>query len=232
VLRYGILALASRYDALKDDNPIDLESTFYHNRCLDLLIRALAQPPETYNPIILAAVVISRHYEELDVENDTQQHHLSGTRNLISHEAVARFAGSCDVAEAASWVHLRQAIYVCIVRSQLMEIPLKTFETFSAFRKDNDSSYANRAVYIFANILRQFFADRSENTSADRTDPVSNLESCKKWDALERDLTMWFDTKPLSFEPPYAEDPDVEAGRPFPFMWMVSTVSGTSARLS
>lgn len=132
VLRYGILALASRYDALKDDNAIDLESTFYHNRCLDLLIRALAQPPETYNPIILAAAVISRQYEELDVDNDIQQHHLSGTKNLLCHEAVARFAGSCDVAEAASWVHLRQAIYVCIVASQQMEIPLKTFETFSA----------------------------------------------------------------------------------------------------
>lgn len=198
-----------------------MESTYYHNRCIDLLIRALAQPPETYNPVILAAAVISCLYEELDVDADTQQYHLSGTRNLLRHETVARFTRECDFAEAVSWVYLRQAIYVCIVRRQPIDIPLEVFETFTAFSKEDDSSYANRVVYIFAKILRAFFPEKSE-------DPTI-CHSCRDWEALERELDLWHDNKPLSFEPPYEESPDFEAGRPFPFMWMVSAVSGANA---
>lgn len=198
-----------------------MESTYYHNRCIDLLIRALAQPPETYNPVILAAAVISCLYEELDVDADTQQYHLSGTRNLLRHETVARFTRECDFAEAVSWVYLRQAIYVCIVRRQPIDIPLEVFETFTAFSKEDDSSYANRVVYIFAKLLRAFFPEKSGDTTV--------CHSCRDWEALERELDLWYDNKPVSFEPPYEENPDFEAGRPFPFIWMVSTVSGASA---
>ena len=63
----GLLALASLYD----DTPNDVESTFYHNKCIKLLIEAFAQPAETWDSTLLTAVVIARLYEENDNETDS-----------------------------------------------------------------------------------------------------------------------------------------------------------------
>lgn len=229
VILYGILALASRYDALGGDQSANmgLESTYYYNRCIELLIRALAQPPDTYSPIILAAAVMSRLYEELDTDAGTPQYHLSGTRNLLRHEVVARFAGHCAIAEAVSWVYLRQAINACIVRRRPMDIPLEIFETFSAFQADDDSSWANRVVYIFAKVVRAFFSGRSGEASAHQPGDNGDADCSEDWDVLESELALWHTERPSSFQSPYEEPPNLESGRPFPFIWMVSTVPGS-----
>ncbi|KAF0643191.1 hypothetical protein FPSE5266_07859 [Fusarium pseudograminearum] len=86
----GLLALASRYDSRCMDTSNDIESTFYHNKCIKLLIKAFAQPPETWDSTLLTAVVIARLYEENENETDSYYHHLSGTQNLLNHEAIAR----------------------------------------------------------------------------------------------------------------------------------------------
>ncbi|KAF5967427.1 transcription regulatory SNF2 [Fusarium coicis] len=147
----GLLALASRYDS-----PSDIESTFYHNKCIKLLIKAFAQPPETWDSTLLTAVVIARLYEENDNETDSFYHHLSGTQNLLNHEVIARFVMQGGLAEAASWVHLRQAIYVYVVRREPLEICLENFERSTVFRRSDDSAYANRAVYNFARLMKLF----------------------------------------------------------------------------
>ncbi|KAF5228074.1 hypothetical protein FAUST_11333 [Fusarium austroamericanum] len=85
----GLLALASRYDSRCMDTSNDIESTFYHNKCIKLLIEAFAQPPETWDSTLLTAVVIARLYEENENETDSYYHHLSGTQNLLNHEAIA-----------------------------------------------------------------------------------------------------------------------------------------------
>ncbi|KAF5620326.1 transcription regulatory SNF2 [Fusarium tjaetaba] len=152
----GLLALASRYDSRCTNTSSDIESTFYHNKCIKLLIEAFAQPPETWDSTLLTAVVIARLYEENDNETDSYYHHLSGTQNLLNHEVIARFVMQGGLAEAASWVHLRQAIYVYVVRREPLEICLENFERSTVFRRSDDSAYANRAVYNFAKLMRLF----------------------------------------------------------------------------
>ncbi|KAH8898308.1 hypothetical protein GQ53DRAFT_881370 [Thozetella sp. PMI_491] len=211
IILFGLLAWASQYDRLCNDQVSELESTYYHNKCITLLIEALSRPPETYNSVLLTAVVISRLYEEFDVTTDTQQHHLSGTRNLLSHKAVVRLAGEGGLAEAASWVHLRQTIYVGLTRKQPIGISLQTFESFGAFRKRDGTSYANRAVYIFAKIIQEFFSETAIGQSEDA------------WGLLDEELAAWDESKPLSFKPTYHEAADLESGRPFPTIWMISS---------
>ncbi|EYB29718.1 hypothetical protein FG05_00011 [Fusarium graminearum] len=151
----GLLALASRYDSRCMDTSNDIESTFYHNKCIKLLIEAFAQPPETWDSTLLTAVVIARLYEENDNETDSYYHHLSGTQNLLNHEAVAR---------------------------RPIEICLESFERSTVFRRCDDSAYANRAVYNFAKIMRLFL--QVENLDSDQDEwQAAEMEVDRWYDA-------------------------------------------------
>ncbi|CAF3497032.1 unnamed protein product, partial [Fusarium graminearum] len=208
----GLFALASRYDSRCMDTSNDIESTFYHNKCIKLLIEAFSQPPETWDSTLLTAVVIARLYEENDNETDSYYHHLSGTQNLLNHEAVARFVMQGGLAEAASWVHLRQVIYIYVVRRRPIEICLESFERSTVFRRCDDSAYANRAVYNFAKIMRLFLQ-------------VENLDSDQdEWQAAEMEVDRWYDAKPVSFQPVFHILADLSANRPFPTLYFIASV--------
>jgi hypothetical protein len=206
----GLLAIASRYDSA--DN--DLESTFYHSQCIELLIKAFADPPETWNTTLLVAVVIARLYEENDNETDSYYHHLSGTQNLLNHQVISRFVMQGGLAEAASWVHLRQAIYVYVARRRPLEICLENFERSTVFRRYDDSAYANRAVYIFAKIMKLFLS-----TSG-------SLDTSGAWEAIEMEVDGWYDGRPMSFKPIYYKEADVYSERPFPVISFAASVPG------
>ncbi|KAL0782528.1 hypothetical protein CaCOL14_000434 [Colletotrichum acutatum] len=216
ILLNGIFALASRFDTQGNDDTnekSDLESTYYHNRCIELLIEAFSQPPETWDSILLTAVVIMRLYEEYDNETDSHYHHLRGTRNLLNHDAIARFVTQGGLAEAASWVHLRQALYVFLVRRTPIEICLENFERSSTFRSNDDTAHANRIVYLFAKVLKLFFPEDGSGFST---------SSSETWEELQNDVDAWFKEKPLSFQPLFYERADVAKGRPFPTLWMAA----------
>ncbi|KAK6223572.1 hypothetical protein QIS74_03516 [Colletotrichum tabaci] len=237
ILLNGIFALASRFDTQStdddDDNNdnngndngdvaadrgSDLESTYYHNRCIELVIEAFSQPPETWDSILLTAVVIMRLYEEYDNETDSHYHHLRGTRNLLSHDAVARFVTQGGLAEAASWVHLRQALYVYLVRRTPIEICLENFERSSTFRRNDDTAHANRVVYLFAKVLKLFFPDGG----AGLPPPAGGEEAAAAWTDLRGDVEAWYREKPVSFRPLFYEKADVAGGKPFPTLWMTA----------
>ncbi|KNB10528.1 hypothetical protein FOXG_10703 [Fusarium oxysporum f. sp. lycopersici 4287] len=208
----GLLALASRYDSRCTNSSDDIESTFYHNKCIKLLIEAFAQPPETWDSTLLTAVVIARLYEENDNETDSYYHHLSGTQNLLNHEAIARFVMQGGLAEAASWVHLRQAIYVYVVRREPLEICLENFERSTVFRRSDDSAYANRAVYNFAKLMRLFLPMES---------PDGDLG---KWEAVEREMQEWYEARPVSFKPIFHKAADISSDRPFSVICFAASV--------
>ncbi|KAF4986608.1 hypothetical protein FDECE_15858 [Fusarium decemcellulare] len=219
----GLLALASRYDARCSNSESDLEGTYYHNRCIELLIEAFARPPETWDSRLLTAVVIARLYEEYDNESDSYYHHLSGTRNLLNHEAVARFVTQGGLAEAASWVHLRQAIYVYLVRREPVEICLENFERSTVFRRNDDSAYANRAVYLFAKMMKLLFPLKTPESEGDAANRLSSAAP-GPWELVEMEVGQWYDMKPLSFKPIYHKPADVQNDRPFPAICIAASV--------
>ncbi|KAF5634694.1 transcription regulatory SNF2 [Fusarium sp. NRRL 52700] len=210
----GLLALASRYDSRCTNSSDDIERTFYHNKCIKLLIQAFVQSPETWDSTLLTAVVIARLYEENDNETDSYYHHLSGTQNLLNHEAIARFVMQGGLAEAASWVHLRQAIYVYVVRREPLEICLENFERSTVSRRSDDSAYANRAVYNFAKIMRLFLP--IDSPSGDLGD----------WEATEREVEDWYHARLVSFKPIFNKVEDSVSDRPFPVIFFAASVPG------
>ncbi|KAM5353487.1 hypothetical protein ACJ41O_000137 [Fusarium nematophilum] len=185
----GVLALASRYDARCNNTNSDLESTYYHSRCIELLIEAFARPPETWDSKLLTTVVIARLYEEYDNEADSYYHHLSGTRNLLNHEAVAR---------------------------EPVEICLENFERSTVFRRGDDSAYANRAVYIFAKMMKLLFPLDAAGAAQEGTPGP--------WEMIEMEVKRWYEMKPHSFRPIYYKAADVQNDRPFPMICIAASV--------
>lgn len=213
LLLYSILALASRYDALHRNLPPDLEAIKYNHYCIEYLIDSLSKPPETYGPELLAAVVIARSYEECDFEADLSHHHLSGTSNLLTDETVARLASEGGLAEAACWVHLRQAIYAYLVRRRPVDRHIDAFKRLAMRNTTSDSAYTNSMVYCFARILRLFFP--CTLTASQLTEDT--------WDTLEAEADIWFEKRRPSFEPIYTSENEEQGD--FPSIMMMSAAT-------
>ena len=227
----GIFALASRYDARRTGSTSELESTYYHMRCIEQLRQAFDAPPETWDVRVLIAAVFARLYEEYDNESDSHHHHLDGTRELLNHEVVARSVLQGGLAEAVSWVHLRQAIYVCLVGRQPVQICLRNFQRSSMFDRKDDSAQANRMVFLFARALKLYFVE----SELPKKHPVEGHVDLVKpnpdpfqdsWELLEYDITHWHENKPVSFNPILHEPADSSHNKPFPIIWMIASVPG------
>ncbi|KAJ4243469.1 hypothetical protein NW762_014800 [Fusarium torreyae] len=216
MLMNGLLAIASRYDARCCNTISDLEYTYYHNKCIELLIKAFSQPPDTWDETLLTAVVIARLYEEMDNETDSYYHHLSGTQNLLNHEAMTRFVTQGGLAEAASWVHLRQTIYVYVARRQAVEICLENFERSTVFRRNDDSAYANRSVYILAKIMKLLLPLNNAESPTDLKDG--------SWELVEMEIDRWYDMRPVSFKPIFYKAADLLNDRAFPLICFAASV--------
>lgn len=218
----GILALASSYDSRRSKTNRELESTYYNNLCIKDMIHYLSLPPETWDSTLLAAVVIARLCEEYDNEADSNFYHLSGTSNLLNHAAVARFVRQGGLAEAASWVHLRQAIYVSIVRRKPLSANLDNFLHSTAFRTETDSAHANRMVLLLSRSLQLFFPSDSQENVRGRHSAHSD-----EWEELDRQVEEWYANKPRSFEPLYRDAESSDHPR-IVTIYMLSQSTGTT----
>lgn len=220
MLMNGILALASSYDGLRTNTSSDIESTHYHNLCIKELIQAFSRPPEMWDSTLLTGVVIARLYEEYDNEADSHYHHLSGTSNLLNHGSVARFITQGGLAEAASWVHLRQAIYVSIVSRKPLAANLDNFRSSTAFRHNTNSAHANRMVFALCKALQLFFGD--ESSSGD-SPPRSATQ--QDWENLDKEVADWYEVRPLSFRALYFDEGNLK-GDSIPVIHLISSVAG------
>lgn len=111
------------------------------------------------------------------------------------------------LAEAASWVHLRQTIYVYVARKVPMEICLENFKRSGVFQRRDDSAWANRAVFLFARIMKMFLGKR-------------------EWGNVEVEVEKWFEERPVSFKPIFYKEGDVLEDRPFPVICFAASVPG------
>lgn len=210
---------------LGDEPTPELEATYYHSKSIELLIEALDKSPDTYDSILLTAVVIARLYEEFEVETDAECYHLTGAQKLLRHDIIARFALEGGLAEAASWVHLRQAIYVSITRRRPLDVSVQTFEKFTTHKEGTDSAYTSRIILLFAKTLQLLFpfGANDESLQDGRGQALRNQDD---WESLTREIELWYQSRPASFWPIFCEDPERDRGKPFPVIDMISGIAG------
>ncbi|KAH6662721.1 fungal-specific transcription factor domain-containing protein [Halenospora varia] len=180
------------------------EGPHYYSECISLLIPTISQVEEDCDENILAATVILRMYEETSVE-DTRCHLLGSTRLVNS---ITRFSSSGGLGEAASWVILRQVIYISLVSKEPMSIQLENYEQSHSFLKQDDYSWTNIMVLLFAKVLSIVFIPQENVSAAD-------------WLGLEAAIEKWNVSRPDTFNQLSVHEGAFAKQGAFPEIWML-----------
>lgn len=186
VILHGILGLAARHLWLMGKEPED-HSQLWVDQCLNALIVALEDPLAHWDENFLVAVILLRLHEEMG-DADEQCHHFGTARILNS---ISSFAADGGLRESASWVSLRQHIYVSLTSQQPLNLSLDNYRHSSVFRDFDDESWTNRAIFHFATILQTIFEENGEANT--------NTLTKEKWTELHAELDEWERTKPWTF---------------------------------
>ncbi|KAH6896536.1 hypothetical protein B0T10DRAFT_525993 [Thelonectria olida] len=203
LLAYSILAYSARQVSLTTGG-VDKEShSSYYSHALRILIPIFDNPSEALNENVLAAIVILRSYEEM-FEGDVNTH-LTGSSRLLNSES--EFAARGGLGEAASWVVLRQDLYVCLTKSLPLRISLDSYRNSQAFIDASDHSIANRAVFICGRVVAYAMG------------PNSSLDA-DVWDELDREMKRWHESTPWRFLSSDSTAIGNESDSAFPTLWM------------
>lgn len=106
--------------------------------------------------------------------------------------------------EAASWVSLRQHLFVSLTHQRPLEVNLQLFRCSAVF-SDNlatltSQDWANRIIFLFAEIL-DFVLKMFTHT-----DKISSAGRAARWHEFRDVLTDWFLRKPGDLAPLWVDD--------------------------
>ncbi|RYP89463.1 hypothetical protein DL769_000014 [Monosporascus sp. CRB-8-3] len=200
LLSYGILAFSSRFIALVSGVGRG-RAADYHSRAVQMLIPILDGPIEALDENLLAAIVL------LHTDVGT---HLYGSARLLN--TASSLAATGGLGEAASWVVLRQDIYVSLTKSQPLCIQLDHYRRSSSFINDDAESLANRAVFLCGQVLAYAFGSGTTFPTLDDDE----------WTRLNDDADRWLMSMPVDFTPFWVDGlvgKNVD-GPVFPAVWM------------
>ena len=208
---YAILALSSRHQSLITGCD-ELEGSYYHGQCIELVIDALLKPESSYDDNLFATIVCLRIYEELDDTVDAFVH-LQGVGRLL--QAIPNFAHSGGLAEAASWQALRQDVYAAIHNNVPPSLDLDNYGRSRVFDFRDDDACANVVILLFGRILRLLHS------------PSSALDY-DAWNEIEQHVELWDAQRSLLFQPLFVKEASVIQDQPFPVVRLINPAQGTS----
>lgn len=203
VILHGILGIAARHMWLMGKADEDLSQPWV-DQCLQVLIVAMEDPLAHWDENFLVAVILLRLHEEMG-DADEQCHHFGTTRILNS---ISSFAADGGLRESASWVSLRQHIYVSLTTQHTINLSLENYRHSSVFQNFDEESWANRIIFQFAVILKHAFEQHP--------DSGSSCVTREKWNELDAEVEEWYRTKPRNFAPLFA---DADVGDTFKGAW-------------
>ena len=186
-LACAVLALSARHlNRLRPTECDPFVADMHYHTCCEQLIPALADNAAVTDDSLLAATVILRFLEELDVPitGDDLQSHLIGTQAIVSAQEELHDSdqGPSGLREAANWAAFRQDLYMALTSLRPMQL-----RPISQPSEMNEGDWANRAVLLCGEALRFAYGQHSDKMDAYRM----VLHANEDW---ERD-------KPPSFDP-------------------------------
>ncbi|EKG17942.1 hypothetical protein MPH_04799 [Macrophomina phaseolina MS6] len=202
----AILAVSARHwSRVGDYDPYVAER--YHSECLKHLIPMLDETAALMDENLLAATVILRFLEEIDipVSGTESQSHLLGTQVFLTAQERSTVYGG--LRQAAFWVGLRQEIYMAFVNQRTIIPVLEHCNIDRSFENASDCVWANRIVTHCADVLRYCFGDGEQ--------------SLANYNRLLDYCDGWYMFKPPSFSPIYYREPDGQSVV-FPEVWLLS----------
>ncbi|EFX04865.1 ARCA-like protein [Grosmannia clavigera kw1407] len=226
------LSLTSAFDKNVSDR--------YYQRCLATLRPMLNDEAALVDENLFAATVILRNLEEIEVPlagADTNTYLLGNSLFVKASAVLHDSAGTSapilfsGLRRAAFLVAVRQEIYTAFVSQRSIDPSFSPFVVDMALDLEGDDfDWANRAVFLLADVLR-FCYDKTSMSTDDTT----------AWhDRLSMYSQLWYEKKPSSLSPFYcgggADGFDAADGTntntttttsPFPEVWLMSDAAAT-----
>ncbi|KAJ6072444.1 hypothetical protein N7467_010529 [Penicillium canescens] len=204
----------------------------YHNRCISHFVSLSDHSREAQDENLLAAAVILRFYEEVDIPSmgeDTESA-LRGIQIFLDAQAIPAVSGT-GLRHAAYWIALRQEIITAFSKQRAFRLPLGPCEPYRSFEPADDYVWADRLVIHCADVLQFCFGSEEEEPNSPNTTShyhhrrLSTTETETRlahYDTLVAFSTFWNTLGPESFKPIYTRAPDPANGKIFPELWYLN----------
>lgn len=195
ILRNAVFAVAAAHKArIGGGNALVADA--YEKRCLALLIPILNDENAVLGEDLLAAMVILRHIEEVNVPLSTtsapdteQTSHLIGTYAFVA--AQEGFLASGGLRLASYWIGVRQEIYHAFVKQRATVLPLGFFRSGQSLSAADDGTWANRIIAHCADVISCCYGNAPDAQMKDR------------YTDLLQYANDWIEAVPPSYTPIY-----------------------------
>ncbi|KAK7424116.1 hypothetical protein QQX98_000726 [Neonectria punicea] len=197
----AIFALSSRHLSMHDQFD-EYASTRYHQNCLRQLSSISNDSPSLNNDDLLAATILLRTLEELDVPLLGTDHegHLLGIQVFMNAQDSSAVA--TGMRKAAFWIGLRQEVTMAFASQRSIKISLSHPFIDQSFTDASDDVWANRIIVHCANVIEFSFGDGDQK--------ASEYQALKEYD------DGWLRSRPSSFLPLVYGPADPSSGHQFP----------------
>lgn len=205
----------------------------YHNVVLAYLIKLSTDPVEVSNEDLLAAAVVLRFYEELDMSitgedaenflktfqvfvNAQLSNAMNSTSLLADGTFEARTPGGAvsPFRQACFRMALRQEVTSAFMKQRSVRLPLEAWAPLRTWSEVDDVVWTDRLVLFCADVLQFCFGD----------DAVGMRSQTDRWKELKDFEKTWELCKPLTFGALQEQDADGTNGV-FPQIWLFSEVN-------
>ncbi|KAJ5092551.1 hypothetical protein NUU61_007421 [Penicillium alfredii] len=172
---------------------------------------------EVQDENLLAAAVILRFYEELDVPlvGIDDETYLRGTQVFLEAQAGTAVRGR-GLQNAAYWVGIRQEFHTAFIKQRAFRFNLSccNYTTYKTLEPADDFTWANRVILHCAEALTYCY--RGDDHNAEQYDRL--------WDYNQK----WYASKPPTFEPIYYQPPDHSKDEVLPQIWYIGNSQVTA----
>ncbi|KAJ0336345.1 hypothetical protein KNSL1_013315 [Colletotrichum chrysophilum] len=204
----AIFALSSRHLSLHDQYD-PYASDRYHQECLKHLTTISNDSSALTNDDLLAATILLRTLEELDVPLIGTDHegHLLGIQ-LFMNTQNGGLPRQSQLRQACFWVGLRQEITMAFATQRPIMVKLDHLFIDRSFSPADDDCWANRIVVHCAEVVQFCFGE------------VDNRKS--EYQRLVEYDHNWLRARPLSWLPIAYSEPDPAADQAFPRIFYIN----------
>ncbi|KAI4654727.1 uncharacterized protein J4E78_006904 [Alternaria triticimaculans] len=201
-LMNAILALSARQlSRTTDFDPYIADA--YYQRCFDTLIPALNDNVTIKEEPLLAATVILRLLEEMNISiiGSDPQGHLFGTQAIIraAEQSYAATSGP-DRRQAIYWAAFRQELWISLMTQRAFKLHI--FPADRSLEPANDSIWATRTIAHLGDVSNFVFGE--------------GRNSIARYNQLMDENRSWTQCRPDSFDPYYFRQDRDGSGRNFP----------------
>ncbi|KAJ3519033.1 hypothetical protein NM208_g14290 [Fusarium decemcellulare] len=199
----AIITLAAMHKALTETKSFRKIATFYHVRCIRLLIQLKEDDELVTQGVALAATCLLRNYEIFtgDVGSNV---HLRGAYAMASHHGAFLGGLRRGLLAAGFWNYLREEITFSLSEGYPLKIRLEHIHEISHHETDQD--YLNSITLILGKLINMTFDGHITDS---------------QWATALQMLTRWQYYKPQRLNPFCREQGGPYKSREFPAFWFL-----------